>query len=129
MASIRRASGPAGLGSSASQVASMKAEASAKAGSIGARGMPGFISTLQFHRLGPFDALRSKNDFLKPRFRAFELFFAMRLQRCAALIEGDGIFQVDLALFEPGNDVLQFSERRFETQILDCRRRSLIRRH
>jgi hypothetical protein len=43
----------------------------------------------------------------------------MRLQRLAAFIERNGIFQVHFALLQPGDDGFQFLERGFEAEFLD----------
>src|SRR5882672_6998839 len=128
MASIRRASGPEGLGSKASSVASVKDAASAKAGSIGAS-TGGFINPgfLQFHRFGALGSpLRTEDDFFETRFRALQLLLAMRFQRHAAFIKHDGIFKVDFTLLQTRDDVLELFECRLEGQLLDGRRRLLF---
>jgi hypothetical protein len=40
------------------------------------------------------------HDLLKPALGGLELLLAMRLERLAALVERDGIFEIDFALFE-----------------------------
>jgi hypothetical protein len=45
----------------------------------------------------------------------------MGLQRLAALIESDGVFQIDFALLQAGDDFLQLLESGFEGKLIDGR--------
>src|SRR6185437_3715467 len=116
MASSSGASGPHGLGSRVSSVASTKEAASAKAGSIGATGAIRLIDRrlLQFHGLGALGAFGAEHDLLQARFRALQLFFAMGFEGGAALVKRDRILQVHFALLEPRNDILKLGQGRFE---------------
>jgi hypothetical protein len=73
----------------------------------------------RLHGLAKLGTGSPQHDFFQPAFRRFEFGFAMALQRLAALVQGDGIFQVDLALLQPRNNGLQFLERQFETQAVN----------
>ena len=43
----------------------------------------------------------------------------MALQRLAALVQGDGILKLHLALLQPGDDGFQLAQRRLETEAGD----------
>src|SRR5689334_6666519 len=73
-------------------------------------------------RLHAFDAFRAacaQNDFFQPAFRRFQFFIAMRLQRLAAFVQGDGIFQIHFALLQARDNAFQLLERRLEAQAVD----------
>src|SRR5687767_6298724 len=126
MASSRRASGPDGLGRSASSVASVNDAASANAGSIGAStaGLIGSGLLLQFHRLGALGgAVGTKHDLLQAHLGALELLLAVRLQGHPALVKRDRILKVHFTLLEPGDNGLQLLQSRLEAQIFDDRQR------
>ena len=57
---------------------------------------------------------RADDDLFDARFGVAQLGFAMRLQRRAALVDRDRILKIDLALFEPLDDVFQLLQRLFE---------------
>jgi hypothetical protein len=40
----------------------------------------------------------------------------MALERLSAFVQGDGILKLHLALLQPGDDGLQFAQRRLETE-------------
>jgi autotransporter translocation and assembly factor TamB len=61
------------------------------------------------------------HDLFQPAFGGFELGLAMVLQRLAALVKGDGILQIDLALLQAGDDGFQLLERGLETYVADRR--------
>jgi len=76
----------------------------------------GILQRLYRFRTGR--SLCAKNDLFKPAFGGFELLFAMGLQRLAALIKGDRIFEIDFALLKTGNDAFEFFQRGLETERL-----------
>ena len=58
------------------------------------------------------------HDLLKPPLGGFQFLLAMRFQRVSPLIQGDGVFQVDLALFQAGNYGFQLLERSLEALLV-----------
>jgi hypothetical protein len=70
-------------------------------------------------RHGPFGAGRAKDDLFQPAFRRLQLGLAMGFQRLAALVQDDGILEVDLALLQPGDNGLQLTKGCLEAEAGD----------
>src|ERR1700748_1456720 len=68
------------------------------------------------HEFAASRARGSKHHLLQPGLSGLELLFAVRLQSLAAFVKRDRIFQIDLALLQPGNDPFKLLERHFETE-------------
>src|ERR1700760_3918609 len=80
---------------------------------------PSRASSRRLHAFDAFRAASAQNDFLQPAFRRLQLFIAMRLQRLAAFIERDGIFQIHLALLQARDNAFQLLERHLEAKAFD----------
>ena len=63
-----------------------------------------------------FRAARAQHDFFQPAFGGFQFLFAMGLQRLSAFVQGDGIFQIHLALLQARDNGFQLLEGRLEAQ-------------
>src|SRR5438552_3290107 len=109
MASKTRASGPCGTASSLASSESVSAAASASA-SGKERAAPR-ASSVKFHRLGRQRPVGAAHDLVDPRLRLAELGLAMALQLRAALVGGDRIVELALALLQALDDLLQLGER------------------
>src|SRR5215469_16673181 len=59
------------------------------------------------------------NDFLETAFCGLKLLLAMGFQRLPALVERDGVFEINLALLEARNDLFELLKRKFETQLVN----------
>src|SRR4051812_28957001 len=66
-----------------------------------------------------------QHDLFQPGFGRFELGFAMAFQSLATLIQGDGVFQIDLTLLQPGDDAFQLFESGLKAHFADGRCRPL----
>ncbi len=59
------------------------------------------------------------DDLLQTAFGGFQLLLAMRFQRLAALVKRDRVLEIDLALLQAGDDLLEPLQCDFETEVLD----------
>ena len=82
------------------------------------------LVSAEVHRLRPGWPPGPVDDLLKAAFGGLQLLLAVSLECLSALVKRDRIFEVDLALLEPLDDAFKLSQRGFETEALDCGRRS-----
>src|SRR5712691_2642154 len=104
----------------------MRSMASAARASPGAGSLPGkklmalTLSLCHVQRLGPGRlAAGIERDFFDPRLGLAQQLLAAALERLAALVDGDGLLERHLALFEPLDDRFELLDRLLEGQALD----------
>src|SRR5438105_6600171 len=113
MASYTLASRPGGTTNSRSNAASVSLAASSRA--LGKEIGSDHRVSVKFGGLHADGALGADNDPIHPLLRLVELSFAMPLQLSAPLIRHDRLVELDLAAFEPADDLLELGKRILET--------------
>src|SRR6185437_16248456 len=77
------------------------------------------MMSAEVHRLRPGRPPGPVDDLLKAAFGGLQLLLAVGLECLPALVKGDGILKIDLALLQPADDGFKLAQRRLETQGFD----------